>query len=287
MVQPIIMHINYCEQGQTIAEVCQKAVDWGFDGVEFRGRREAGEESNEQYLDAIAKSAASSGLKHVLFGTPVVDLMNPDKDYRSREIEEAVGFYRLAAQRFNLSICNATVGPLCNPSEDIGYEEYEKQGSFLAEEDHYRWAADGFRILGDAAQELGFRFAFEIHPNYIHDRISTTIKLLNLIGHPAVGANLDYENVLYISNEPTFEESVNLLGSRLYYVHLKNSISIGVSGRLATGLSGGEINHRIYLRLLKAVGYEGPICVEAPRPGDTEWYAPQDLAYLKTLLAEI
>ena len=36
MEWPIIMHVNYCEQGQTIEEICEKAVKWGFDGVEFR-----------------------------------------------------------------------------------------------------------------------------------------------------------------------------------------------------------------------------------------------------------
>ncbi len=30
------MHINYCEQGQTIPEICEKAASWGFSGVEFR-----------------------------------------------------------------------------------------------------------------------------------------------------------------------------------------------------------------------------------------------------------
>ncbi len=35
------------------------------------------------------------------------------------------------------------------------------------------------------------------------------------------------------------------------------------------------------------IGYEGPICVEAPRPGDREWYAQQDLAYVRALLADL
>ena len=58
------------------------------------------------------------------------------------------------------------------------------------------------------------------------------------------------------------------------------------AGRVATGLGEGEINHREYVQLLLQHGYTGPICIEAPRSGDREWYAQQDLAYIKTVLAD-
>ena len=45
MRPPIIMHVNYVEQGQTVDEMCRKAVDWGFDGVEFRSARRGADES--------------------------------------------------------------------------------------------------------------------------------------------------------------------------------------------------------------------------------------------------
>lgn len=44
MTMPVIMHVNYCEQGQTLEEICRKAVGWGFDGVEFRRKRSDGQE---------------------------------------------------------------------------------------------------------------------------------------------------------------------------------------------------------------------------------------------------
>ena len=49
----VIMHINYCEQGQEIEDICSKAIDWGFDGVEFRRRRSGVEETTEEYLDRL------------------------------------------------------------------------------------------------------------------------------------------------------------------------------------------------------------------------------------------
>ena len=50
------------------------------------------------------------------------------------------------------------------------------------------------------------------------------------------------------------------------------------------GLADGEINHRHYVKLLMASGYDGPICIEGPRPGDREWFAQRDLAYLESVI---
>ena len=41
MNNPIIMHINYVESApstlaMSVEEICKKAVEWGFDGVELR-----------------------------------------------------------------------------------------------------------------------------------------------------------------------------------------------------------------------------------------------------------
>ena len=63
MSLPIIMHVNYCEQGQTIPEMCRKAVGWGYDGIEFRRYRRGVEETTEQYLDTIAAGRGRLGVE--------------------------------------------------------------------------------------------------------------------------------------------------------------------------------------------------------------------------------
>ncbi len=282
---PIIMHINYCEQGQTLMDVCRKAVEWGFDGVEFRRKRTGVEESEDAYLDALAAAVQATGLKHVLFGYPTADLMNPDAAARTREVEGAITFYRKARQRFPILLCNAFSGTLVTPG--VPYAQYDQHGSACATEEHYRWAAEGFKALSPVAQELGFRFAFEIHMGYLHDLPASARRLSDLIDHPATGANLDYGNVVYFPKRPSLAEAIETLGPRLYYVHLKNSVGLPSGGRLATALADGEINHREYLSLLARAGFEGPVCIEAPRPGDREWFAVQDLGYLKAVLADL
>ena len=68
MAYPIIMHVNYCEQGQTVEEICRKAAAWGYGGVEFRRKRSGVEETTEEYLDKLEAGVTASGLGHVLFG---------------------------------------------------------------------------------------------------------------------------------------------------------------------------------------------------------------------------
>jgi hypothetical protein len=52
MENPVIMHVNYMEQGQSIEEICEKAVKIGFDGVEFR--RKMKNMNDEAYLEKLA-----------------------------------------------------------------------------------------------------------------------------------------------------------------------------------------------------------------------------------------
>lgn len=286
MAVPIIMHVNYCEQGQTIEEMCRKAVAWGFDGIEFRKKRNGVTEEPEAYLDQIAAGVSRSGLKTVIFGSPGPNLATSDEKVREAEIENTAHFFRLAAERFQLTVCNTFAGSLLSTDPGVGSSDYDKHGSFAASEEQWQYAADGFKALGNLAAELGFRFAFECHMNYIHDLPAAAKKLVDAVDHPAVGANLDYGNAVYFKNPPALKESIELLGDRLYYVHLKNSVGTG-GKRMATGLADGEINHRVYLKLLKEAGYAGPICIEAPRGGDREWYAQADIAYLKAVLKDL
>ena len=286
MSLPIIMHVNYCEQGQTIPEMCRKAVAWGYDGIEFRRKRTGVEETPEAYLDAVAGAAEAAGLGQVLFGGPGIDLMTEDGAARTAQVEEGLRFYRLAAERVKLTVCNIMAGSLRNPDRSIPYGEYDKHGSGVAGEDHYRWAAEGFRELGGLAEELGFKLAFELHMGYLHDLPQPAVKLLDMIGSPAVGANLDYGNMAYFPSPPSLSETISTLGDRNFMVHLKNSIAAG-GARFPTGLADGIINHREYLGLLKEGGFEGPICIEAPRPGDREWFSREDIGYLKSVLQDL
>jgi sugar phosphate isomerase/epimerase len=285
---PVIMHINYCEQGQEIDEVCRKAARWGFDGVEFRRKRTGVEESQEKYLGAIEAGVKASKLRHVLFGYPGPILANPDASERRREVDEAIAFYRDVAERFGVRTVNLLTGNLRNPDTSIAYDEYTRHGSFIATPEQWSWQVQGVRAMADGLRGVDIRFGFETHMVYAHDTVEAAKRLVKEIDRPSIGVNLDYGNIIFYKEHPSLEQAVQSLRDRLHYVHLKNSASIhGCTGRVGTALAEGDINNRQFLRLLMGIGYQGPVCVEAPRGGDREWYAQQDLAYIKSVLEDL
>ncbi|NOZ22066.1 MAG: sugar phosphate isomerase/epimerase [Planctomycetes bacterium] len=290
MSLPIIMHVNYCEQGQTIPEMCKKAVGWGYDGIEFRRKLRDVEQTAEQYLDAVAKAAEEAGMKQVLFGGPGFNMMTDDADARKAEVEEGLEFYKLAAERFTLTVCNTSVGALGRKDTSAPAWRYDLSGSGAADECHYTWAAEGYKEIGALVDSLGFKLAFETHMGCLHDLPEPTAKLLDMIDSPAVGANLDYGNMAYFPKPPAIDETVEILKGRTYMLHLKNVLRVNVGDHEAPipcGLGDGVINHREFMLCLKKSGFDGPICIEAPRRGDREWYAQEDIRYLKSVLQEI
>jgi sugar phosphate isomerase/epimerase len=288
MRYPVIMHITYCEQGQDIPDICRKAVDWGFDGVEFRRKRIGVPETTEAYLDALEAGVRASGLKNVLFGYPGPILTKEDPAERDKEVTEAIGFYRHVAERFGVRWVNLLTGGLHNPDEKVPYFEYTRHGSFIATEKQWQWQVKGCQDLADGLKGVPIRFGFETHMVYLHDTIDAVKKLVKLIGRPSMGMNLDYGNIVDFPDPPSLDDTLKSVRDILHYVHLKNSVAVrGAPGRIPTGLADGEINTRQLLRTLAAAGYEGPLCLEGPRAGDREWFAQEDIAYLKRLLADL
>ncbi len=292
MAYPVIMHVNYCEQGQTIREICACAAKCGFDGVEFRRKRTGVRETPREYLDEVAKWTAEYGHRYVLFGGPGVNAMTPDKAALRREIDEYKEFLTLAAERVPLSVINFMSGPLQDPTVAPSRVAYHLHGSHCAEPWQWESAAEMCREIADYAPDV--KFAFETHMYYLHDLAETAMKLCELIDRPNFGVNLDYGNTQYFTSSVLpLEEAIDRCGKKLFYTHLKNCYHVSrldtpdARFLIPSGLGEGAINHRAYLKKLRDAGFDGLIGIEAPRSGDREWFAAQDIAYTKSVLADL
>jgi len=281
---PIIMHINYFEQGQSIEYTIRKAKALGYDGIEFRRDRKIEGETPESYVDELARCSRMYGMEHILLGSPGIDVMTKDEAKIRSEIDGYKRFLDVADKKLNLSVINFMTGWLSKPGV-VGYE-YETYGSFCAEEWHWENAARACQEIADYAPHV--KFAFETHMGYIHDLATTAKKLVDLIDRKNFGINLDYGNSVYFKEGtyPTLKESIDVCGDKLFYTHWKNSVA-GSPRRMPTALSQGTINHREYLKLLMEAGFKGFLGEEAPRPGDREYFAKEDLDYIKALISEV
>lgn len=298
--------------------VAAKAAAWGYDGLElacwgdhFEVDRAVGE---EDYCDRLREHLAKHGLKcwtisNHLVGQAVCDdpiderhrRILPTRIWgdgepegvRRRAAEEMMDTARAAA-RFGVrtvvgftgsAIWHTLAGFPPVPPEMIeaGYQDF----------------ADRWNPIIDVFDEVGVRFAHEVHPSEIAYDYWTTKRTLEAIGHRSgFGLNLDPSHFVWQDLDPV--AFVADFADRIYHVDCKESVRHldGRNGRLSSHLpfgdlrrgwdfvsvGHGEVPWEHLLRELNQIGYDGPISVEWEDSGmDREHGAPEALAFLQRL----
>jgi hydroxypyruvate isomerase len=128
-------------------------------------------------------------------------------------------------------------------------------------------ARDTLRRIADLAERHGVTFMIENlnlpvdHPGVPFARIEDTLALVSSINHPRLKLNLDLYHV-QIGEGNLIEwcrKSLPWIGE----------IQVAdVPGRMEPGT--GEINYKGVAKALQAMGYAGPVCMEAFASGDTD-----------------
>lgn len=280
MKRPILLHPNYCEDGQPLETLFQLAQSLGADGVEVRrGRKDFPD--TDAYLDELGRLRDRYKLEWLVVGGVGPNLTLPAESDRRREVESTIALHRKASERLGVKLFNVLTGWIQHPDATVDYLRVEYHGSAAITPAGWQWQIDGLRELAAGAEQSGVRFALETHTCYAHDLPGPTAELLRQVGSVHAGALLDYANYMLYRQRPTIEETLNVLKGRIFYAHLKNLIILETGQRITTPLGDGQVNNRNLLAGLFRDGYEGPLCIEAPRRGDGEWFARQDIEYLR------
>ncbi len=159
--------------------------------------------------------------------------------------------------------------------------------------------ADRWNPILDVFDEVGVRFAHEVHPSEIAYDYWTTVRTLEAIGHrEAFGLNFDPSHFVWQDLDP-----VGFLWDfrdRIYHVDCKESVKQlnGRNGRLGSHLAWadprrgwdfvstghGDVPWEPVFRMLNAIGYDGPISVEWEDAGmDRLVGGPDALAFIRRL----
>src|SRR3712207_2334658 len=160
--------------------------------------------------------------------------------------------------------------------------------------------ADRWNPILDVFDEVGVRFAHEVHPSEIAYDYWTTKQALAAIGHrPAFGLNWDPSHFVWQELDP-----VGFLfdfADRIYHVDCKDAkvrTGDGRRGRLASHLpwadlrrgwdfvstGHGDVPWEDCFRALNAIGYDGPISIEWEDAGmDRLVGAPEALQFVRRL----
>lgn len=278
----------------SIEEICVKAKHFGYDGLELCcwGDHLEIDKADEAYCNErkallIKYNLQLFSLSTHLVGQCVCDNIDerhkgilPDyiwgdgdpEGVRQRAAQEVIKTGKVA-KMLGLNTVNGFTGssiwhmlyafpPVSQAMLEKGYEDFAK-----------RWIP----IL-DAYEEMGVKFALEVHPSEIAFDTETARRALKAVNnHPAFGFNYDpshlgYQGVDYVKFLYEFSD-------RIFHVHMKDVYwsdqpkDIGVFGGHTDfgdnkrfwnfrSLGRGRVNFESIIRALNDIKYTGPLSVE-------------------------
>jgi sugar phosphate isomerase/epimerase len=298
--------------------LCQKAKQFGYDGVEIAcwGDHFEVDKALEQdgYIQGRWDIINKYGLKCFaischLVGQAVCDRIDerhasilPSRLYgdgkedgvHERCAEEIKNTARAAA-KMGLKVVPGFTG---SPIWHMVYSFPPNPGDFL--EKGLKQFADAWTPILDVFQQQGVKFALEVHPTEIAFDVASAENALNAVNrHPAFGFNYDpshfgYQGVDYVG-------FIRKFADRIFHVHMKavwwSSVptEAGVfGGHLNFGdarrfwdfrsLGRGRIDFEGIIRALNSIGYQGPLSVEWEDGNmDREHGATEAAAFVKKL----
>ncbi len=274
--------------------VCQKAKSFGYDGLELAcwGDHFEVDKADDAYCKSKREMLARYGLKVYAISNHLVGQAVTDRiDQRHKTIlpayvwgdGEPEGVRQRAAQEMirtaeaakRLGV-DTVIGFTGSPIWHLIYS-FPPVTPSMINEGYADFATRWIPIL-DTYQQLGIRFALEIHPTEIAFDIASARRTLKALdNHPSFGFNFDpshlgYQGVDYVGLIYTFAE-------KIFHVHMKDvywskvPVEAGVfGGHTEFGSRGrfwdfrslghGDINFEEIIRALNRIDYKGPLSVE-------------------------
>ncbi|MFG0328067.1 MAG: sugar phosphate isomerase/epimerase family protein [Phycisphaerales bacterium JB037] len=299
------------------AELLPRVAEMGYDGVELAcwgdhfevGRALAEDDYCDRLRDELAEHALDCfAISSHLVGQAVCDPIDTrhrsilpaavwaDGDpegVRQRAAEEMKRTARAAA-KFGVGIVNGFTGsaiwhklyffPPTGPAEvAAGFADF----------------ADRWNPILDVFDEVGVRFALEVHPTEIAYDIETSARALeSLDGRTAFGFNFDPSHLIWQGIDPA--RFVREFPDRIYHCHVKDAATTldGRSSILASHLSfgdprrgwdfrspgRGDVDFESIIRALNHAKYTGPLSVEWEDSGMDRFHGAREAAdFVRTI----
>ncbi len=299
----------------TLEDVAKKASSWGYDGLELACWGDHFDVDKALSQDGYTQSRwdildkynlKCFAISNHLMGQAVCD--NIDERHKSivtpevwgdgdpegvrQRAAEAMKDTARAAAKFGVKVVNGFTGssiwhliyhfPPTPPSMiEAGFKDF----------------ADRWNPILDVFDEVGVRFALEVHPTEIaYDIYTSELALEALDNRPAFGFNFDPSHFVHQRFDPV--NFINRFSDRIYHVHVKDSkVNLnGSSSILASHLQfgdyrrgwdfvspgHGDVDMEGIIRALNRIGYTGPLSVEWEDSGmDREHGASEAVEFVK------
>jgi sugar phosphate isomerase/epimerase len=316
MARPVILFSGQWTD-LPLEELARKTSDWGYQGFElccwgdhFEVQRALAEDDYcQKKLDVLTKHDLQIAvLSNHRVGQAVCDRIEPRHQrilpeyvwgdgepdgVKERAAEEMVATFR-AAQKLGLPVVSGFTGS----SLWAGVQGYP-QNSPEEVAEGLRDFAHRWQPLLDVCQEVGVRFALEVHPGQIaFDLFSAEMVLDAIDGREEFGFTVDPSHLHWQGVDPV--EFIRRFPDRIFHVHIKD-IALTLNGR--SGILGsylpygdarrgwdfrapghGGLDWEGIIRALNAIAYDGPLSVEWSDPGmDRDYGAEESFKFVKRL----
>src|SRR5215204_4843919 len=303
---------------RTLEEVAELAAGWGYDGLEIAVSGEhldAWRGDEESYVEGRLEILRRHGLgcwaiSNHLTGQAICD---DPIDFRHQAIVrdrvwgdgDPEGVRQRAAEEMKLTARLARAMGVDTVVGFTGSSTWRYVAMFPPVpadriQAGYRDFADRWHPILDVFDEVGVRFAHEVHPSEIAYDYWTTVATLEAIGHrEAFGLNWDPSHFVWQDLDPVgfmwdFRD-------RIYHVDCKDAkkqVGNGRNGRMGSHLAWadprrgwdfvstghGDVPWEACFRMLNTIGYDGPISVEWEDAGmDRLVGAPEALDFVRRL----
>ncbi|MCG6158459.1 sugar phosphate isomerase/epimerase family protein [Rubinisphaera margarita] len=278
-----------------LEELCKKASDFGFDGLELACWGDHFEVDKALSDDTYCAKKRDLLERHDLklfsisahlVGQCVCDTIDdrhkgilPDYVWgdgdpdgvNERAIAEMKNTAK-AAQRLGVDVVNGFTGSKIWP---LVYD-FPPTPQHMFDEG-YQQFADRWNPILDVFQECGVKFALEVHPGEIAFDIYSAEKALDVLDRrEEFGFNFDPSHLIWQGVDPV--EFIRYFPDRIYHAHMKDA-SVTLNGRtgiLSSHLRFGDprrgwdfrsvgrggVRFEEIIRALNAINYQGPLSIE-------------------------
>jgi sugar phosphate isomerase/epimerase len=277
---PIYLH-SYNYRGYPLERALRKAREYGYDGVELWAGHFRTDHLRHDWAEA-QRLAREVGVPVPVFDFSVNALVENAAERRRNSVR--LKDYVRMARDYGATLLNGTAGTIV-----VNHTQWAANGSAAARDEHYLWAAEVLREAAAVAAEVGLTLALEVHMNMLHDTARSVARVIDLVGSPALVANLDPGNMWGTRSAESPPEAIDLLGALIGYVHLKNCRRVSytpVGTDYHYWLENGELDYFGIVEKLVARGYRGPYCIEYSGGGDRSVPTERDIRYLRRILDE-
>jgi len=298
--------------------LAEKASSWGYDGLElacwgdhFDVQRALHEpeycQGRHDLLDRYGLKVYA--ISNHLVGQAVCDLVDQRhkailpphvwgngvaEDVQKRAAQEMIDTSRAAA-KLSVKVVNGFTGSSIWP---FLYSFPPNDPAMI--EAGFQDFADRWNPILDAFDEVGVRFALEVHPTEIAFDIASSERALAAVGNrDAFGFNYDPSHLGYQGVD--YVEFIDRFSNRIYHAHMKDvwwsdklttagvfggHTEFGIPGRFwdFRSIGRGKINFEEVIRALNRANYSGPLSIEWEDIGmDREDGASEACSFIKNI----